>query len=293
MHRTISDWGIHPSFVYVCLPILFLAGSITLFLRTSYAPWIYVGIAVLILLQGCDVGRQRFLRQVFDRLTYWRIRILENMLMIAPFLLFLLYRGEAWFCFGLLGMAMAALPLRIGASGSTVLPTPCSGHPFEFAVGFRSSVGLLLIAYVLMVVGIYVGNEKLSIAALLWVVFVCANYYAWCEPLSYVWVYRLTPVAFLWLKVRSALGHLTIVLLPMAAAITCFFPDDWLLVLAASAVGYGYLALAVLAKYAAFPRGVSIPQGIFMAVSFVFPPLLLVSMPYFFRRAKSNIAIVL
>ncbi|WP_353127262.1 hypothetical protein [Parapedobacter pyrenivorans] len=293
MHRTIGDWGVNPWLVYVGAPLLFAGGSVGLFSRTPYAPWIYVGIAAAVLLQLSSSARLRFLQQVFDRLIYWRIRLLENMLAVVPFILFLLYRGEVWFVFGLLALALAVLPLRIGTNGMAALPTPFSKHPFEFAVGFRSSVGMLFIAYILMIIGIYVGNGNLGIATLLLVVFVCANYYSWSEPALYVWVYRLTPRSFLGMKVRTAFLHLTVVLLPIVLAIGCFFPDDWLLVLAMSVAGYGYLALAVLAKYAAFPRIVSIPRGIFMVASFVFPPLMLVSIPYFFRHAKNNIALIL
>ena len=293
IHRTIGDWGVNPWLVYIGAPLLFAGSSVGLFSRTSYARWIYVGIAAAALLQMCSSTRLRFLRQVFDRSTYWRIRMFESMLVIAPFVLFLLYMGEVWFIFGLLALALAALPLRIGATGAVALPTPFSERPFEFAVGFRSSIGILFIAYILLVVGIYADNGNLGIATLLLVVFVCANYYAWSEPSLYVWIYRLTPRSFLGMKVRTAFLHLTVVLLPIVLAIGCFFPDDWLLVSAMSVAGYGYLALTVLAKYAAFPRGVSIPKGVFMLLSFAFPPLLLVSIPYFFRQAKNNIALIL
>lgn len=293
MHRTISDWGLNPWLIYIGAPLLFAGGSIALFSRTTYANWIYVGIAAIALVQLSGSVRLGFLQQVFDQQTYWRIRMLENTLMVMPFMVFLLYRGEAWFILGLLVLAVITLPLRLGSKGSTPLPTPFSNRPFEFAVGFRNSVGLLFIAYVLMIVGISVGNGHLSIATLLLVVLVCSNYYAWSEPSLYVWIYQLTPQAFLWLKVRIAFGHLTVVLLPLVLAVACFFPGDWLIVLAIVAMGYGYLALVVLAKYAAFPRGVSFLQGIIMAVSLMFPPLLLVSVPYFFRQAKNNISLIL
>ncbi len=293
MHRTIEDWGLNPWLIYIGAPLLFAGASIALFSRTTYANWIYVGLAAAVLAQLSGSERLGFLRKVFDRPTYWRIRMLENTLMILPFMAFLLYRGEAWFGLCLLVLAVAALPLRIGSTGTTALPTPFSGHPFEFAVGFRTSVGVLLIAYILMIVGIWVGNGHLSIATLPLVVLVCSNYYAWSEPSLYVWIYRLSPRSFLWLKVRTAFRHLAILLLPMVLAVACFFSDDWLAVLAVVAIGYGYIALAVLAKYTAFPGGVSVPQGVFMVLSFVFPPLLLVSVPYFLRRAINNISLIL
>lgn len=293
MHRTIGDLGLNPWLFYIGAPLLFAGGSIALFSRTTYANWIYIGIAAAALIQLSGSARLDFLRQVFDRPTYWRIRILENSLMVIPFMAFLSYRGEPWFMLGLLVLAAVIVPLRVGSAGTPPLPTPFSAHPFEFAVGFRNSVGLLFIAYLLMVVGIWVGNGHLSIATLLLVILVCSGYYAWGEPPLYVWVYQLTPHSFLWLKVRMAFRHLSLVLVPMVLAVACFFPGDWPILLAVVVTGYGYLALAVLAKYAAFPKAVSLLQGIFMAVSLVFPPLLLISVPYFFRQAKNNIALIL
>ena len=293
MHRTIRDWGVYPWLVYVGIPLLFVGGSVALFSRTAYANWLYVGIAGAALLQTCGSTRLRFLRQVFDRATYWRLRLIENVLMILPFVLFLLFKGEGWFSLGLVALALLTWPMRIGAAGSFVLPTPFSKHPFEFAIGFRNSVGVWFIAVILLVIGVYVGNAYLSLATVPLVVLVCANFYGWNEPSLYVWIHRLTPRAFLRMKVGMAFRQLTVILLPMALVVGGFFPDHWLLVLGISMAGYGYLALAVLAKYAAFPAGVSIPQGVVMIVSFVMPPLLLISIPYFFRQAKNNISLIL
>ncbi|SEK99544.1 hypothetical protein SAMN05421740_103197 [Parapedobacter koreensis] len=293
MHRTISDWGIHPLVVYIGLPILFVAGAIALFIRTPYAPWIYAGIAALALLQWCGVERQRFLRQVFDRQTYWRIRLLENVLLMMPFAAFLLYKGEWWFAVGLLVLAAVAVPVRIGNTGGKTLPTPFSGKPFEFTIGFRASVGMLLLAYLLLVIGIYVNNENLSIATIVLMVLVCANYYGWSEPVLYAWIYALTPRVFLGMKIKTAFRQVSLLLLPMVVVAAIGFSGSWLALLIVLVVGYGYLALAVLAKYAAFPGSVNIPQGIFMALSLMLPPLLLVSIPYFYHKAMANMATVI
>jgi len=293
LHRTIGDWGVNPWLVYLGAPLLFVVGSVALFSRTAYASWIYTGIAAVALFQTCGSTRLRFFQQVFGQATYRRIRLIEHILVIASFALFLLYRGEVWFVLGLFVMALAALPFHTGIAGIFALPTPFSKHPFEFAVGFRNSVWVVSIAYSLLIIGIYVGNGYLSMATLGLVILVCANYYTWSEPTLYVWVHRLTPQSFLWMKVRTAVRQLTMVLLPMAAAVGFFFPEEWVRVVAISLTGYGFLALTVIAKYAAFPRGVSIPQGFFMLLSLVFPPLLLISIPYFFRRAKNNISLIL
>ena len=293
MHRTIGDWGVNPWLVYVGAPLLFVGGSVALFSRTAYANWLYVGIAAVALLQTCNGTRLRFLQQVFDRTTYWRIRLIEHALMILPLVLFLLFKGEGWFVAGLFALALLMLPIRIGTAGTFVLPTPFSTRPFEFAIGFRNSISVLLIAVILLIIGVYVGNAYLSLATLPLGVLVCANFYGWNEPPLYVWIHRLTPRSFLGRKVGTALRQLTVILLPMALAVGGSFPDHWLLVLGISVAGYGYLALAVLAKYAAFPAGVSIPQGFVMVASLVMPPLLLISLPYFFRQAKNNISLIL
>src|SRR5690606_8083853 len=166
MHRTIGDWGVNPWLVYLGAPLLFVGGSVALFSRTAYANWLYVVIAVVALLQTCSATRLRFLKQVFDRTTYWRIRLIEHALMILPFVLFLLFKGEGWFGVGLVALALLMLPIRIGTAGTFVLPTPFSTRPFEFAIGFRNSVGVLLIAVILLIIGVYVGNAYLSLATL-------------------------------------------------------------------------------------------------------------------------------
>jgi hypothetical protein len=40
----------------------------------------------------------------------------------------------------------------------------------------------------------------------------------------------------------------------------------------------------LLGKYAFFPTTMNLPQGLLMAFSFLFPPMLLFLLPYFYRR---------
>ena len=293
IHRSIRDWGISPLLAYAAIPVLFVVGSIVLFAHTEYAPWIYMGFAAMTLAQLGGAERQRVIYIVFQRRMRWRVRALENLLFISPFVAFLLYERKAWFAIGLLAVAMLAIPIRIGNAATNVLPTPFSSRPFEFTIGFRTYVWILLGAYLLMVVGVYVTNGNLSIAALVLMMLVCANYYGWSEPVWYVWVYALAPNAFLWIKVNTAFRYFTVLLLPMVIVTAVSFPSHLLTILVVMAVGYGYLAMAVLAKYSALPGNISVPQGIFMVLSLVLPPLLLVSIPYFYRKALNNMMLIL
>ncbi|WP_139378531.1 hypothetical protein [Parapedobacter luteus] len=293
MHRTISDWGIYPLFVYISLPILFVAASVALFQRTLHAPWIYVGVAGVVLLQWCDVARQRFLQQLFGRQAYFCLRFLENTVTILPFAFFLFYEGAVWFAWGALVLAVLAVFVRTGNSGPRVLRTPFSREPFEFAIGFRASIFWVLLVYLLLVIAIYVNNENLSAATIVLMVLICASYYGRSEPLFYAWIYPLGPHAFLKLKIKTALKQVSLLVFPMAVATMIYFSDNWLAILLVLVVGCGYLVLAVLAKYAAFPGSVNLPQGMVMALSLVLPPLLLVTIPYFYRRAENNILRIL
>ena len=58
-------------------------------------------------------------------------------------------------------------------------------------------------------------------------------------------------------------------------------------------VGYLCLTTIILAKYAAYPQEISIPQAILMGLGFSFPPFLLVVLPMFYQKAITSLQPIL
>jgi hypothetical protein len=55
--------------------------------------------------------------------------------------------------------------------------------------------------------------------------------------------------------------------------------------LAALFIGFILIITVILAKYAAYPSEMNLPEGIVIALGLSFPPMLLIFAPYFYFKA--------
>jgi predicted transglutaminase-like protease len=69
--------------------------------------------------------------------------------------------------------------------------------------------------------------------------------------------------------------------LPALLITGLFFFESMGILLLFTLSGYLYLAMIFLAKYAAYPNEINLAQAIIIALTFVFPPLLLAIIPFF------------
>ena len=101
------------------------------------------------------------------------------------------------------------------------------------------------------------------------------------------------PRRFCWIKLKIALLYSTLLALPILFSLGYFFPEKIKLLLAFQGLGYIYLCTIVLAKYAAFPRAMNLPETIFIVASVFFPPFLLFTIPFFTKKAIKKLSPVL
>lgn len=111
----------------------------------------------------------------------------------------------------------------------------------------------------------------------------CLTYYSELEADYYIWIHAQKPKGFLWHKIKTSLFYSSILSLPICGALCGFYPHYSHIILAVQILGYSYLSCFILARYAAFPHPISLPQSILFAVCFVMPPLLLLVIPFFYH----------
>jgi hypothetical protein len=289
INRHLSDFGIHPLSGYSSGVLMFAAFSAYLWYVTPYAPYIYalLGLSLTTLLS--ETGRINFMRQWFSKKAYLKIRIIENLIAVAPFVTGLLVTGE-W----LLGLALTFIGLMLSLSSvnnslNIVIPTPFSSHPFEFTVGFRKNIFILFFSAFLMAMAILYTNANLGLFVIALVLLVCLAFYFSAETTYMVWVHNMRPAAFLWHKIKLAILNTSILVFPFVAVFVISFPSHGLYLLLLYPLGLLYIITALLGKYAFFPLAMNMPQGLLMAFSFWFPPLLLFLLPYFYRRCLQQL----
>jgi len=133
----------------VLLILVFAGFSHYLFIKTEIAPWLYILIALGFVSHLNEPGRIRFLKSCFSGIDFLKIRFSENLFLVLPFLTYLLVKGEWLAALILLALAISIVRTGIGTTLNFTLPTPFYKIPYEFAVGFRNSFVLLLIAFFL------------------------------------------------------------------------------------------------------------------------------------------------
>jgi hypothetical protein len=285
LKRHISDFGLNPAVGLVLLPVLFLGLSHYLFAKTEFAEYIYAFFGASLLVSYSEGNRNDFLKTCFSDRDYRRIRLLENLVLVIPFVGFLLFKG----CFVpatvLLLLAASMAFVTIGNKFNYTVPTPFYKQPFEFIVGFRKTFWLFIAAYIMAYMSIVVGNFNLGLFSLIMVFLVCMYFYAYPENAYYVWIFKAKPRRFIFDKIKTAFFYSTVLSLPILIALAYFNTDEINLIIGVQCLGYLYLLAALLAKYSAFPAEVSLPQAFIFAFGVVFPPVLLAIIPYFYFQS--------
>ena len=293
LNRHLREFGITPWLAYGLMAVLFAGISELFFRRLMMPEYIYplIGLSFFGVLQNAE--RSEFFKRIYLPRKYQKIRVVEYVLVALPILLFLLYKAAFLSSIGFLiiAMVMSFLP-DIKVSGKS-LPTPFGRFPFEFTVGFRKSFPAFILAAILLVIGLKVDNFNLGMFSLALVFFIFLGYFSLAEPLTYIRLFTCSKSEFLQRKMKTAALYSIGFALPYALTLGIFYPAKILFIVLLLLLGVLYVWAALLVKYAAYPSSLNILQGFSLGFSLMFPPLLLLIIPWFYRLALKNEKILL
>jgi hypothetical protein len=290
LNRRFSDAGIAPALAYLLLIAVFISCSLFLFYKTEYAPYLYVLMAVALTSPLAEKRRNEFLKICYGDMRLKQIRVMENLVIALPFIIFLLYKQYYLFALALLLLTSLLALVSSRTSFSIIIPTPFHKKPFEFIVGFRNTYYILVAAYGLTAIGIAVGNFNLGIVAMLFVVGVTMTYYTKPEHPYYVWIHNQNAKQFLIAKIKTALQYTAWLILPLMIALMIKFPENAWIVLGFGALSLLYLICMIVSKYAAYPDELNVPQALLLGMCIWLPPLLLILIPYFSHKAIRDLS---
>lgn len=293
INRHLAGFGIHPAMGYVLIVAVFTGFSILLFEKIAFAEYVFMATGLSFTAKLSGPARNQFLKGCFRANNYLKVRILENVIIILPFVIFLIIKFFYFQSLITLILAGFLSVTTFGSRSGLTIPTPFGKKPFEFAIGFRGSFPLFILAYFLAVMSVVAENFNLGIASLILVFLVCMSYYLNPENEFYVWIFHSRPGKFIFSKIKTAIVYSTILTIPVIIILTIFFLDKALIIIAFLLLGYLYLLTVILAKYSAYPHPVNLPQVIILAVSAWFPPLLLAVVPFFYRQSVSRLKNIL
>ena len=291
--RKIKGAGINPLLGLILGSTVFVLLSEYIFYKTDFAKYLVILICLSLQFKLSEKNRTDFLLSIFGDKIKKRIRIIENLVVCVPFVALLIYKNafiEASILF-VFSTVLAVFSFQTNFNFS--IPTPFSKRPFEFSVGFRRTFFIFPIGYALTVIAINVDNLYLGIFSMMLIFLTSLSYYTKPEQEYYVWIHAESPKTFLKNKILNATKNATLLAFPNLIGLLIFYPTEFELILLFLLIGILFLWTIILAKYAAYPSEMNLPEGIVIAFSLYFPPLLLAIIPFFYIKSINKLKLLL
>tara|TARA_Y100000385_G_scaffold65414_1_gene64815 strand:+ start:231 stop:1151 length:921 start_codon:yes stop_codon:yes gene_type:complete len=291
-NRKIKEAGFNPVLGYLLGIIVFFLLSEYIFNKTEFAKYLVLLVCISFQLKLSENSRTDFLMSTFGDKLKNKIRVLENLIVCIPFFSILTYKIlflEAFILF-LCSITIALLSFR--TSLNFTIPTPFSKNPFEFSTGFRKTFLIFPLVYALTVIAINVDNLNLGIFSMLLISVTTLSYYSKPEEEYYVWVHADTTKSFLKMKIMIATKNYILLTIPILISLLIFYPIKFGLILLFLFIGILFLWTILLAKYSAFPGEINLSIGFIIAFTILFPPLILVIIPYLYSKSINNLKLI-
>lgn len=293
LNRKMIDFGLPPLIGYTLLPFVFILLSNYLFKNTEFANYIYGLIALSFLSKLNEPKRNDFLKSIFNKDKYIKLRAIENIIYCLPFTLFLIYKKQYLFVIILNLLVILITLFNFSTNTNVTIPTPFSKKPFEFTVGFRKTFYIFPVAYFLTYIAVSIGNFNLGVFSMLLIGITCFTYYSKIENEYFVWSYNVSPKEFLLEKTKTGLLFFSLLSIPIVVALGFSFINQIDILIVFIVLCYAYLTAIIFAKYSSFPNEMNISNGILIAISFMFPPMLIVCIPFFYSKSIKKLNSVL
>lgn len=292
-NRQLTEFGIPPIIAYLLMIITFIGLSFYLFSKTEYAAYVYAFFGLSLISNFSKINKNDFLKLHFSTKEYQQIRVLENSLAVLPFALFLLFQQAFLLTLVLLVAGVLLSFLKVNQTFNWSIRTPFYKYPYEFTVGFRNTFPFLLLAFFLLIMAVQVNNFNLGIFSLALPILIALSYYGQAETHFYVWIHNMTAKEFIFHKLMIAIGYTLLLCLPFLLGLLFFFSDKMYIIIGIQFIGLLYPMIALLSKYATYPTKLNLMQAFAIGLSFWFPPLLLVILPYLYAQSVKKLTPIL
>jgi hypothetical protein len=217
------------------------------------------------------------------------IRLYENLLYAFPFSIFLVFKGH--FLISLVTLVLCAI-VSLSNNVRRVrfqIPSPFSGRPYEFTVGFRRFFPFIIGTYLLTFFSIYYHNFNLGLFGLLSIFLICLLFYSNPEPAFYVWIHAQSPKTFLLKKIKTALVYAFYLSIVVTGLLIYFYNTELAMIIITLVAGLFYITAGVLSVYINYPNRMTITQQLLLSFGILFPPVLLLIIPFFYAQAEDKL----
>ena len=293
LNRQFTELRINPIVGIIFSIFAFIGISVILYSKTEYANYIYLAISLILTQRLSEVNRTTFLKICFIEKDFIKLRLIENLTSSIPFFIFFIFKSQLVFAITLLILSSLLSFISLENKSNFTLPTPFKKTPFEFTMGFRKSILILLFAYIIGIISIRVNNFNLGAFSVAVTLLIYISFYSIVENEFYVWVYSSKPKEFVLLKIKTLVLNSISLTIPLIIPLALFFPSKILALCVILALGILINIILVLAKYSVYPQRMNIQLSLLIAMSFLFFPTLLITIPYLSKKTINNLKVIL
>lgn len=275
--------GIHPLLGIPATSVVFAFVSALLYQKLPYAQWVYCAMTIAAVTELQHTATNSFLKQVHTRINFFKIKLPENLLLLIPFLLVMVYYKSWWAMIAAIAFVLpySYYNTKLPKPRVRQLPTPYAGYAYEANFGFRAMFPAYLIYVALLIVGCVVQNVYVLMVPFFILLFCITVPYTEPEQPMYVWMHRMSAVSYMKNKWVTLFKNYIITFMPYLLLGVIFYTAQWPLLLLSFAIGLIAVSGSMIIKYHFYQGGIiaQITQMIFVVCamgSIVMPAMLVV-----------------
>jgi hypothetical protein len=289
LNRKLLQIGFNLNLFWSIIPVILLFSAIQIIQKSDHSTWVLLIFLSLLLQNKSSKIQQEFLVSNIGKGKIYCIRLVRNLLISLPFLIALLYFNKVPQSLGLIVISMVSSFVFVPKFKAVAIPTPFRKYPFEFIIGFRRYFWIWLLLIPMIYLSKIYHNDALTIFIFAVILLVNIQFFNIQEPTWYIWNEAKSPTEFLFSKIK--IGWIcNLISSTVPALILCFIlPSSILVFVSMWAFSFVLCAYSVLSKYAYIPDQIPALQGFLFSINLIFPPLLLFSIPYLFKKAEQNL----
>ncbi len=294
LNRHFKDFGVPLLIAYPLIIFLFILFSSIIFnmLEIQYALYVYFFCALSVLVKLSEKKRNHFLKLGYIKRKYYKLRALENSLILTPFVFYLIFKGAYLYIVLLYISGLLLSRFIVSTPSNFVIPTPFWKKPFEFSVGFRKTFYVYPFIYWLTYKSIEIDNFNLGVFSMIVLFLTLISYYTKMEKEYYVWIFNKKAKEFLLEKIKIGLMYALLLSAPIFIALLSF-KDYIAITIVYFLLCFIYLIQAIIAKYVDFPKQINLPSSMIYTLSLAFPFFILFTFQYFYKKSIQKLKSIL
>lgn len=289
LKRYIVEAGLPVFILYPALILLYTVLYQFVRLYPTWGAYLLVMANFQYLFSLSDFKRNDFLKTVFPKAVYYKVRILENVFISFGSLIILCLNGNYLIAVALLSFCILFIFTSAASIWKRSIPTPFTKKPFEFILGFRRTWLLLLLLYIISTIASTANNLNLILFCMFCICLCCIFYYQTPEPILVHWNQSRKATSFLHHKIGRAVAQLSLLLCPLLLLVAVCYPEELYKALIVWLLGIILIPFIISLKYAVFPRAINATEATVLSLCIIFHPLILAVIPYYYFKAVHNL----